>query len=79
MAIVVPAPGTLGETARALLDLAGHPRDVRTIGNGTEFEVPDELADRYHGAAPAPADEPDEAPARPVKRRGRAPRVDLKG
>ena len=82
MAIVVPAPGKLGETARALLDLADHPRDVRTIGNGTEFEVPDELADRYHSrnTAKVITDEtPDEAPARPVRRRGRAPRVELEG
>ena len=85
MAIVVPAPGQLKGTARALLDLAASPRDVRTTGNGLEFEVPDELADRYHGAAvqdPSPSaatDEPAAAPARPVKRRGRAPRVDLEG
>lgn len=82
MAIVVPARGTLGETARALLALADSPRDVRTTGNGTEFEVPDELADRYHGVAFDARDEsnqPDAAPARPVKRRGRAPRVDLEG
>ncbi|HEX5705613.1 MAG TPA: hypothetical protein VFX97_20595 [Pyrinomonadaceae bacterium] len=84
MAIVVPAKGKLKETARVLLDLADNPRDVRTTGNGTEFEVPDELADRYHGRdpvhTPVSADKtPDAAPARPVKRRGRAPRVDMEG
>lgn len=84
MAIVVPAPGELAVTARALLDLADDPRDVRTIGNGLEFEVPDELADRYHFRdpvhTPVPTDKtPDAAPARPVKRRGRAPRVELEG
>lgn len=83
MAIVVPAPGALADTARALLALAAHPRDVRTIGNGLEFEVPDELADRYHGTSSSnpsvTTNEPDAAPARPVKRRGRAPRVDLEG
>lgn len=82
MAIVVPAGGQLKATAQQLLDLADSPRDVRTIGNGLEFEVPDELADRYHGITfePEPVtDEPDVAPARPVKRRGRAPRVDLEG
>lgn len=81
MAIVVPAPGQHKATARALLDLAGSPRDVRTIGNGLEFEVPDELADRYHSVDTGKVitDEPDAAPARPVKRRGRAPRVDLEG
>lgn len=89
MAIVVPAPGQHKATARALLALADDPRDVRTTGNGLEFEVPDELADRYHGVTPEPdhfaatrkviTESPDEAPARPVKRRGRAPRVDLEG
>lgn len=83
MAIVVPAPGELAVTARALLDLADDPRDVRTVGNGLEFEVPDELADRYHFRdpvhTPVPTDKPDPAPARPVKRRGRAPRVELEG
>jgi len=86
MAIVVPAPGALADTARALLDLADHPRDVRTIGNGTEFEVPDDLADRYHSVthdsssnSSVTTKTPDAAPARPVKRRGRAPRVELEG
>lgn len=82
MAVVVPAPGELADTARALLALADHPRDVRTIGNGLEFEVPDDLADRYHGTSssnPAVTTTSDAAPARPVKRRGRAPRVELEG
>lgn len=85
MAIVVPAPGTHAHVARALLALAGHPRDVRTVGNGLEFEVPDGLADLYHSRnhaksfTPAADKTPDAAPARPVKRRGRAPRVELEG
>lgn len=86
MAIVVPGPGELTATAQRLLKLTDDPRDVRTIGNGLEFEVPDELADRYHATNHfADTDKvttdktPDEAPARPVKRRGRAPRVDLEG
>lgn len=85
MAIVVPAKGELKQAAKVLLDLAESPRDVRTVGNGLEFEVPDELADRYHFRdpvhTPAPVTDktPDAAPARPVKRRGRAPRVDLEG
>lgn len=86
MAVVVPAPGALADTARALLALADNPRDVRTVGNGLEFEVPDELADRYHSVTqdsssnPSVTTEtPDAAPARPVKRRGRAPRVELEG
>lgn len=73
MAIVVPAPGTLKDTARLLLSLADHVHDVRTVSNGTQFEVPDELADRYHqalsGAVP-------DGPSKPApKRRGRTPRV----
>lgn len=81
MAIVVPAPGELTAVAQRLLALADHPRDVRTTGNGLEFDVPDELADRYHSvvADKVITDTPDPAPARPVKRRGRAPRVDLEG
>lgn len=85
MVIVVPAEGQLAETARALLDLASDPREVRTVGNGLEFEVPDDLADRYHGvdktsgSNSSVTSEPDPAPARPVKRRGRAPRVELEG
>lgn len=80
MAIVVPAEGQLAETARALLALADDVRDVRTVGNGLEFEVPDELADRYHSADTGRVTtEPDSAAAKPVKRRGRAPRVDLEG
>lgn len=89
MAIVVPAKGEVSVAAKVLLKLADSPRDVRTIGNGLEFEVPDELADRYHGITfdardqglnpSATTNEPDAAPARPVKRRGRAPRVDLEG
>lgn len=70
MAIVVPPPGKLAETARRLLDLADHVHDVRTIGNGMMFEVPDDVADKlYDKSAPTPA------PSAPVRRRGRAPRV----
>lgn len=83
MAIVVPAPGELTAVAQRLLALADHPRDVRTTGNGLEFDVPDELADRYHGTSSSnpsvTTDEPDPAPARPVKRRGRPPRVNVEG
>lgn len=88
MAVVVPAPGELTAVAQRLLALADHPRDVRTTGNGLEFEVPDELADRYHGVATRTVqdrpelssnNEPDPAPARPVKRRGRPPRVNVEG
>lgn len=88
MAIVVPAPGELTAVAQRLLALADHPRDVRTTGNGLQFEVPDELADRYHGADKTSSvsysevttlETPDPAPARPVKRRGRPPRVNVEG
>ena len=47
MAIVVPPEGQLSETARILLSLADNVRDVRTASNGTQFDVPDELADLY--------------------------------
>lgn len=71
MAVVIPAPGEISSTARQLLDLAGHPREVRTIGNGTEFEVPDELADAYIALSAAPA----EGKTTERKRRGRPPRI----
>jgi hypothetical protein len=45
--IIVPAPGEIKETARLLLSLADTPADVRTDGNGSEFRVPEYLADRY--------------------------------
>lgn len=64
---VVPAPGELSATARELLDLAGDPMWVRTVGNGTEFLVhPDvaaAFAARRGGAEKTP------------RRRGRAPRL----
>lgn len=47
MAIVIPPEGRLSETARALLELADNVRDVRTVSNGTQFEVPDDVADLY--------------------------------
>lgn len=67
MAVVIPPPSGLRETARILLDLADHPRDVRTVQAGNAFEVPDVLADAYNEylAQPAPTG----------KRRGRAPRA----
>lgn len=63
MAVVVPAPGRLKETAQLLLSLADHPADVRTVQAGNAFEVPDDLADAYSEqlAEPRPA---------PAKRRG---------
>lgn len=70
MAVVIPPEGKLSETARRLLELADSVHDVRTIGNGTMFEVPDEVAEKLYGKqAQTPA------PAAPVRRRGRAPRV----
>lgn len=73
MAIVVPAPGTLKETAQLLLSLARDVRDVRTVGNGTQFDVPDYLADAYGRTLDAPA------PASTGKRRGRTPRATKEG
>lgn len=67
MAVVVPPPGELKETAQLLLSLAGDPADVRTVQAGNAFDVPDALADVYneHRAGPRPAG----------KRRGRTPRA----
>jgi len=65
--IVIPEKGKLKETAKALLELADDPRDVMTDGNGTEFRVPSELADRYARVAYTPEVAP--------KRRGRPPKV----
>lgn len=46
--LIVPAPGTLADTARVLLDLAGDtPEIVRTVRGGTEFLVPSVLAELY--------------------------------
>lgn len=64
--VVVPAEGQLSATARELLDLAGDPRWVRTIGNGTEFLVHPDVAVAYHARRAEP---------KTPKRRGRAPRV----
>lgn len=64
--IVIPAPGELASTARALLELAGDPQWVRTIGNGTEFMVHPDVASAYARKSPEP---------KPSKRRGRAPRT----
>lgn len=68
MAVVIPAPGKLAETARALLDLADHVHDVRTVSGGSAFEVPDDLADAFHAVTPS-------APAPRKNRRGRTPRA----
>jgi hypothetical protein len=46
--IVIPSEGELASTAALLLSLADHVHDVRTASNGTQFEVPDYLAERYH-------------------------------
>lgn len=66
--IVIPAPDELSLTAKFLLSLAENVHDVRTIGNGTQFEVPDYLAERYH-ARLTPS-----TPAPPPRRRGRPPK-----
>jgi hypothetical protein len=57
---VIPGPGMVQETARALLALADRPEDVMTQGGGNEFRIPPYLATRY------------EAPADPAPRRRRA-------
>lgn len=45
---VIPAAGEVADTARALLDLADDPQDVRTVNGGAEFEVPEYLADKFN-------------------------------
>lgn len=62
--VVLPAKGDLKATAQLLLSLADDPRDVQTDGNGTEFRVPQELAERYAAVAYEP----------PKPRRGRPPK-----
>lgn len=57
---IVPGAGELKETAKVLLLIAGDPALVRTDGNGTEFRVPQWVADAFT------------APAEPKKQR--APR-----
>lgn len=53
---VVPGKGRVAEVARALLDLAPDPADVRTQSNGDEFLIPPDLADAYHALTkPKPA------------------------
>ena len=60
---VVPGKDNVKATARALLDLAGDPRDVRTLGNGDEFLVPPSLAAAFDAvSAPAPAAKPPRKP-----------------
>lgn len=66
--IVVPPKGQVKEAAQALLRLARSPHDVRTVGTGAEFRVPQYLADLYNTPAPAPAPAP--APRRRTKKEG---------
>lgn len=54
---VVPGADELKETAKVLLLIAGDPALVRTDGNGTEFLVPEWVADAFT------------TPAEPVRRR----------
>lgn len=44
---IVPGAGELKETAKVLLLIAGDPALVRTDGNGTEFLVPQWVADTF--------------------------------
>lgn len=67
MAVVVPPPGGLKDTARLLLTLAGDPADVRTVQAGNAFEVPDTLADAYNDHLTGKSGT--------AKRRGRTPRA----
>lgn len=49
--LIVPEKGATATVARALLALARTPADVRTDSNGTEFRVPQYLADLYNAPA----------------------------
>lgn len=65
MALIVPVPGDLKNTAKLLLLLAGDvPEIVRTVSAGNAFEVPDELADLYH-------EKINSAPGRHARRRSK--------
>jgi hypothetical protein len=56
---VVPPKGGVATVARALLELADSPADVRTANAGNEFLVPPSLADLYHALSqPAPKRSP---------------------
>lgn len=57
---VIPATGSVKETAKELLALASTPAHVRTDGNGLEFLVHPAVADAYT-----------RPPAPPTPRRGR--------
>lgn len=68
MALVVPPPGELKETARLLLRLAGDvPEIVRTVSAGNAFDVPDELADLYHEALNGPRSDSASSRRRPAR------------
>lgn len=54
---VIPGRGELKETAKVLLLIANDPALVRTDGNGTEFLVPQWVADAFT------------APAEPARKR----------
>lgn len=54
---VIPGTGELKETAKVLLLIANNPALVRTDGNGTEFLVPEWVAEAFT------------APAEPAKKR----------
>lgn len=65
--VVVPQAGKEKETVRLLLDLAEHPRHVKTSsdGPGLTFVVPEYLAKKYNQSG--------EEEVTGVKRRGRPP------
>lgn len=50
--VVIPAPGQVAETARALLAIAPDPAEVRTQRGGTEFLVPADVAEQFNTPAP---------------------------
>lgn len=74
MAMIYAKPGQEGDTARKLLALADHPRDVGTnTDNGFAFVVPESLYERWLGdtvevdETPAGVEKASRRPGRPRK------------
>jgi uncharacterized protein YbjT (DUF2867 family) len=64
-ALVPVERGTEAEAARALLAVAGHPREVVWVPGRSEFRVPDAVAERYREAlAGVPAESKTTRPRR---------------
>lgn len=79
MVTVYPEEGEMGRIAKALLAVADHPYDVRTVSNPRMgFIVAEELFERFHALEQQAWEAEDESDTEPVrehetvpKRRGR--------